>query len=517
MIRSFLTATSLTIALLASPIQAQDDIFAITSPVDLDPSDPDAKEVGELIFRGGVEIEPGEEKIGGISGLEWYEEEGRFYAVDDEGHWLTIEPDELDGRLVDVLDLARGELNDERGRRLRDKERADSEAITRDPAGGWLVSFEREHRVWRYADFDNAAEPASTAEAAAALDLVSTADTNGGLETLAYGAQTMIACGEWAEAGRANCIHASMGGITRFELAAPAPLAEHGGAPTDATCANDDTCYVLFRSYRQGEGNRAAIVELAPDAEPRLLATFLPPLTLDNFEGLAVREQFGKRYLYIVSDNNFSDNQRTLLMKFEIRSDVQLVAETPEPVIDYETTDVVLVTSMGEITVRLETERAPITAANFLRYADEDRFDGTVFYRAMKLDREPQPNGLIQGGTQFDPKRILPGISHEPTTQTGLSHTNGAISMAMGDPGTANGDFSIMLGDQRGLDARPEAQEAIWRNGYAVFGYVIDGMDVVSAIHAAPADPNKGEGVMRGQMLAEPVRIIDVRRVEASQ
>ena len=135
----------------------------------------------------------------------------------------------------------------------------------------------------------------------------------------------------------------------------------------------------------------------------------------------------------------------------------------------------------------------------------------------MKLDREPQPNGLIQGGTQFDPARILPGIPHEPTTQTGLSHTNGALSMAMGDPGTANGDFSIMLGDQIGLDARPEAQEEIWRNGYAVFGYVIGGMDVVSAIHAAPADPDKGEGVMRGQILANPVTIIDIRRVEPAE
>jgi peptidyl-prolyl cis-trans isomerase A (cyclophilin A) len=156
-----------------------------------------------------------------------------------------------------------------------------------------------------------------------------------------------------------------------------------------------------------------------------------------------------------------------------------------------------------------------VTAKNFLRYVDEKRFDGTVFYRAMRLDREPRPNGLLQGGTQFDPKRILPGIPHEPTTETGLSHTHGALSMAMGDPGTANGDFSIMLQDQTGLDADPNATEAVWRNGYAEFGYVIDGMDVVYAIHAQPADPNKGEGVMRGQILAEPVEIVTARRAPA--
>ena len=123
------------------------------------------------------------------------------------------------------------------------------------------------------------------------------------------------------------------------------------------------------------------------------------------------------------------------------------------------------------------------------------------------------PNGLLQGGTRFDPARILPGIPHEPTTLTGLSHTNGAVSMAMGAPGTANGDFSIMLADQIGLDARPEEEEPIWQNGYAVFGYVIDGMDVVSAIHASPTDPDKGEGALIGQIIADPVTIIDARRV----
>ncbi|GMN01291.1 peptidylprolyl isomerase [Erythrobacter sp. MTPC3] len=181
-----------------------------------------------------------------------------------------------------------------------------------------------------------------------------------------------------------------------------------------------------------------------------------------------------------------------------------------------QTVSVVIETNMGNIIVALETERAPITATNFLRYADEDRFDGTVFYRAMSLNREPRPNGLIQGGTQWDPARVLPGIQHEPTSTTGLSHTNGALSMAMGEPGTANGDFSIMVENQTGLDAKPQSEDPIWQNGYAVFGFVTDGMDVVKAIHAAPTDPDKGEGWMKGQMLADPVTIIDVRRVSGS-
>ena len=176
------------------------------------------------------------------------------------------------------------------------------------------------------------------------------------------------------------------------------------------------------------------------------------------------------------------------------------------------TTNVVLATEMGEIVIAVETERAPVTAANFLRYVDEKRLDGTVFYRAMRLDWDPQPNGLIQAGTQFDPARILPPIAHEPTNETGVKHVAGAISMARLDPGTATGDFSILVSEQPGLDADPAAEDPELRAGYAAFGHVIEGMDVVRAIFAAPTDPDKGEGWMKGQMIAEPVKILTVRR-----
>jgi len=180
------------------------------------------------------------------------------------------------------------------------------------------------------------------------------------------------------------------------------------------------------------------------------------------------------------------------------------------------TTSVVLTTELGDIVVALETERAPVTANNFLRYVDEKRLDGTVFYRAMRLDWGEQPNGLIQGGAQFDPKRILPPIAHERTSDTGVKHTLGAISMARNEPGTANGDFSIMLQPQPGLDADPSAEDPNLREGYAAFGHVVEGMDVVRAIFANPVDPEKGEGWMKGQMLAQPVKILRVRRAVAA-
>ena len=177
-----------------------------------------------------------------------------------------------------------------------------------------------------------------------------------------------------------------------------------------------------------------------------------------------------------------------------------------------QTTNVVIKTEAGDIVVALETERAPITSANFLRYADEKRLDGTVFYRAMRLDWGEQPNGLIQGGSQYDPKRILPPIAHEPTSETGVKHTVGAISMARAEPGSATGDFSIMLAPQPGLDADPASPDPELRAGYAAFGHVIEGMDVVRTIFDAPVDPDKGEGWMKGQMLAQPVKIVSVRR-----
>jgi peptidyl-prolyl cis-trans isomerase A (cyclophilin A) len=187
---------------------------------------------------------------------------------------------------------------------------------------------------------------------------------------------------------------------------------------------------------------------------------------------------------------------------------------TPAAATAQATTTVVMTTELGDIVIALETERAPVTAGNFLRYADEKRFDGTVFYRSMRLDWGEQPNGLIQAGTQFDPKRILPPIAHEPTSQTGVTHLAGTISMARYEPGSATGDFSIMLSPQPGLDADPAGEDAERRAGYAAFGRVVEGMDVVRAIFDAPLDPEKGDGAMKGQMLAQPVRILGVRRAD---
>lgn len=171
--------------------------------------------------------------------------------------------------------------------------------------------------------------------------------------------------------------------------------------------------------------------------------------------------------------------------------------------------DVVMETAMGRITIALETERAPVTAGYILRHVDEKRLDGAAFYRAMKVVPDGSI-GLVQGGIQ-DGRKLLPPVAHEPTTTTGLTHDEGAISLARGAPGSAQAQFFIILGSLKSLDADPSA--AGDNQGFAVFGRVKEGMDVVRRILAVPVSPTRGEGAMKGQMIEAPVAITSVRRV----
>ena len=170
---------------------------------------------------------------------------------------------------------------------------------------------------------------------------------------------------------------------------------------------------------------------------------------------------------------------------------------------------VVFQTRLGEIRVSLEPDRAPVTVANFLRYVDAKRFDGISWYRALKLDPEGK-YGLVQGGLQGDPKRMFKPIAHESPSVTGLRHVDGAISMARLEPGSATAEFFIIVGDLVSLDGAMDGSDP----GYAVFGRVTQGMDIVRQMLELPRDPQAGEGAMKGQMLAEPVKVLSVRRAD---
>lgn len=174
-----------------------------------------------------------------------------------------------------------------------------------------------------------------------------------------------------------------------------------------------------------------------------------------------------------------------------------------------------LETDAGTIVLELNGRAAPITTANFLAYVDQHKFDGITFYRASRTPRTTG-QGFIQGGIRRNAMLGLPPIEHEPTSRTGLRHVDGAISMARLEPGSAMGDFFIVAGAMPSMDAgnrRPSSGNNDTQ-GYAAFGRVVEGMDVVRRILATPTIENAGAGAMRGQMLERPVRIVRAVRAD---
>ena len=166
---------------------------------------------------------------------------------------------------------------------------------------------------------------------------------------------------------------------------------------------------------------------------------------------------------------------------------------------------VVIRTELGDIEVELDAARAPATVANFMRYVDGRFYDGGRFHRTVRPDNQPDNKikiEVVQAG--INPNRAkeeFPSIKLERTRDTKLAHKDGTISMARDGPDTATSDFFICIGDQPELDfggkRNPDGQ------GFAAFGKVVKGMDVVKKIQAAKAD---------GQTLTPPVKIVKVTR-----
>jgi len=168
---------------------------------------------------------------------------------------------------------------------------------------------------------------------------------------------------------------------------------------------------------------------------------------------------------------------------------------------------VVIKTEMGDITVEIYADKAPVTGLNFLKYVQENLYKGAFFYRVVTMDNQPDDSiriEVIQGGLyEDDHPAMLPPIFHKTTAETGILHTNGVISMARWEPGTATSEFFICVGDQPELDyggrRNPDGQ------GFAAFGKVIKGMNVVKKIHVQPAD---------GQYLNPVIPILEVSLIE---
>jgi peptidyl-prolyl cis-trans isomerase A (cyclophilin A) len=176
-----------------------------------------------------------------------------------------------------------------------------------------------------------------------------------------------------------------------------------------------------------------------------------------------------------------------------------LAAQKPNP-------HIVLHTQLGDIELELDAVHAPISTANFLRYVDAGFYQGGLFHRTVTSQN--QPNNLvrievIQAGVQPQHERdAFPPIALERTSKTGLHHLNGTLSMARDLPDSATTDFFICIGDQPELDyggkRNPDGQ------GFAAFGHVVQGMNVVHSIQTAPAN---------GQTLNPPIKILTVSKI----
>lgn len=167
---------------------------------------------------------------------------------------------------------------------------------------------------------------------------------------------------------------------------------------------------------------------------------------------------------------------------------------------------IVFETEMGDIVVEVYLDKAPITAANFLQYVDGNRLEEATFYRVVRNDNQPDSKvkiDVIQGGLYEDNHpMMLDPIVHENTEQTGIKHTDGIISMARNEPGTATSEFFICIGNQAKLDFGGNRNSD--GAGYAAFGKVTAGMDIVHLIHQASAE---------GQYLNPRIKILSIKRI----
>jgi peptidyl-prolyl cis-trans isomerase A (cyclophilin A) len=167
---------------------------------------------------------------------------------------------------------------------------------------------------------------------------------------------------------------------------------------------------------------------------------------------------------------------------------------------------VTISTDEGDIVVELDDTRAPVTTANFLRYVDAGLYENGTIYRTVHADNQPDDSvriAVIQGGVDRERREeAFEPIRMEPTGETGLRHLDGVISMARDGPHTARGEFFITVGDQPELDHGGRRNPDGW--GFAAFGKVVQGMDVVRRINRMPAE---------GQTLTPPVRILGVTRL----
>jgi hypothetical protein len=306
---------------LSPPAQAA-DFTLTTTPLVLNKNAPAQKSVGELVYLGGLVLQSPNKDFGGLSALR-INEEGIALSVSDAGSWISFALVEKNERLVGATGLGLAPLLDLAGN-PGTKINRDSEAV--EIGATTSVSFEGDHRIWTYHDIDPA-KPETFKTAASQdwhLPAMMLWPDNGGAEAYCTlgpdQARLLISEDAPAPQGSREAFLVSEKTELRFGF-----LPETGFKPTDCVgLPNSQQALILQRRFSPLSGVAASIVvadfssiENGTIIKGREIARFVPPLSVDNMEGISYIEHKGRKFIYIISDDNFSGLQRSLLMKFE--------------------------------------------------------------------------------------------------------------------------------------------------------------------------------------------------------
>ena len=288
------------------------------TPVALNPKDPSQQSVGRFVYAGGVALEaPSALRFGGLSDID-VTSDGRMVAVSDAGRFVEASLVlDRQGRLSDVVDVRMTQLVGTDGQLLVEKAVADAEGLALLPSGDRLVSFERQHRIWRYPANGALPSPAPAPDAASGFP------ANAGLEGLA--ALPGSAPGTYLAGSEGGVVWLCTFVAACRETALGTRVPEEYGLTAVAASPDGETVALLARSFDPERGVRIVVRLVARTAidspsVPLLDELVLSePLTRDNFEGIAVVNggQPGVLRLYLLSDNNFSDSQKTYLLAFD--------------------------------------------------------------------------------------------------------------------------------------------------------------------------------------------------------
>ena len=314
----------LSLVLLAlSSVLAAEPVAVRSVPVPLNLQDPGQRVVGRLEYRGGLHLVSDDPRFGGISSIGLLPGGERLVAVTDEGWWVSARLVQRDGRLEGVEDVEMGPLLGPDGRAPEGKDSRDAESLALLPDGGFVVGFEREHRLLRYPA--GTGRPDGVPVAVASPPGLEQAPFNGGIEALDVlrGGSLLALTEYWIDG---DAVVGWMGGPDhwkRLGLRFEAAL-----RPSDGAVLPSGDVLVLERAYNPDRGvvnvriRQIAHSSVRPGSSlgGRLVAELAPPLILDNFEGIAaVRGRGGETHVYVASDDNLSRAQRTLLLKFSLR------------------------------------------------------------------------------------------------------------------------------------------------------------------------------------------------------